>query len=120
MKRVIFFALPLAFLFAAMAWPIARDRAGGVCELMTPARMLENPGLASEYAQALRSGDAAELARVRSMLEELRAVHGCEGNVALPSVAPDAPGHLPPGHPPIGGKAAPRRPMFEMPDTISI
>lgn len=120
MKRVLFFALPLALMLAAMVWPIARDRAGGVCELMTPARMLENPGIASEYAQALRSGDVAEIARVRSMLEEIRAVHGCEGEVALPSRAPDVARDLPPGHPPVGGEAAPRWPTFDAPGTISI
>jgi hypothetical protein len=120
MKRVLFFALPLTFALVAVVLPITRDRAAGVCELMTPARMLENPGLASEYAQALRSGDAAEIARVRSMLEEIRAFHGCEGNVALPSRAPEGASGLPPGHPPIGGEAVPRRQLFETPATISI
>jgi hypothetical protein len=120
MKRVLFLSLPLAFVLAVMVAPIARHRDAGVCELMTPARMLENPGLASEYAQALRSGDVAEIARVRSLLEEIRALHGCEGNVAFPSRAPEGTGGLPPGHPPIDGERVPHRQLFETPATISI
>jgi hypothetical protein len=121
MKRIALFALPIAVALTAMAWPLARHDVGGVCALMTPARMLENPDLASEYAQALRSGDADEVARVRAKLREIRAVHGCEGDVALPSRVPegDAPA-LPPGHPPVGDRAGPSWPMFDAPRTLSI
>lgn len=117
MKRVLLLALPLAVVFSAIAWPIARGGVGGVCEHMTPARMLEEPGIASEYAEALRSGDAAEVARVRALIEEIRALHGCEGA----EVAGDADGAsvLPPGHPPVDGDS-PHRPVFEAPATISI
>ena len=76
MKRIALFALPLAIALTAMVWPIARHGDAGVCALMTPARMLENPDLASELARALRSGDADEVARVRGKLQEIRAVHG--------------------------------------------
>jgi hypothetical protein len=100
MNRVLV-ALPLAAVLVAAAWPASRAQGfpPGVCEQMTTARMLENPGLASEYAQALRSGDAAEIARVHGLLEHIRTAHGCAGEAALPEAAP-AP-RLPPGHPPI-------------------
>jgi hypothetical protein len=120
MKRIALFALPIAVALTAMVWPIARGDGDGVCALMTPARMLENPDLASEYAQALRSGDADEVARVRSKLREIRAVHGCEGDVALPSRAPEGAPALPPGHPPVGDRAEPAGPMFDAPRTLSI
>jgi len=118
MKRAAL-AVPIAALLVAVAWPVAHGgRAeGGVCALMTPARMLENPGLAQEYAEALRSGEASELARVEAILRHIRAVHGCEGEVALPA-APT----LPPGHPPIdGGRRTPARaPSFEAPGIVTI
>lgn len=115
MKRFALLALPLAVAVAVMTWPIAQRGEADLCEIMTPARMLEDPALASEYAQALRSGDADEVARVRSRIREIRALHGCEGEVALPSRAP---GGLPPGHPPVGDDAAPS--WFEEPGPLAI
>lgn len=115
MKRFALLALPLAAAVAVMTWPIAQRGDADLCEIMTPARMLEDPELASEYAQALRSGDAGEVARVRSRIREIRALHGCEGEVALPSRAPEA---LPPGHPPVGGDARPS--WFEEPGPLVI
>jgi hypothetical protein len=120
MKRIALFALPLAIALTAMVWPIARHGDAGVCALMTPARMLENPALASEFARALRSGDADEVARVRGKLQEIRAVHGCEGEIALPTRAPEIAPALPPGHPPVGDRAEPAWPMFDEPRTLSI
>ncbi len=95
-------ALPLVAVLVAAAWPTTRAEPAAspsVCEQMTPARLLENPALADEYAQALRSGDASEVARVRAMFEQIRSAHGCTGDVALPDAAPVP--RLPPGHPPI-------------------
>jgi hypothetical protein len=120
MKRFALFALPLSVALVAVVWPIAQRGGDRVCEHMTPARMLEDPDLASDYAQALRSGDADEVARVRARLEEIRAVHGCDGSVALPSRAPRGAPALPPGHPPVGGDAGRRTPLFEAPGTVSI
>lgn len=116
MKRALLFALPLAAVLVAVGWPIAKESMAGACAYMTPARILENPGIASEYAEALRSGDAAQVARVRALLEEIRALHGCGGGVAMPSL-PDGAWGLPPGHPPVDG---PRTPVFDPPGTISI
>ncbi len=96
-------ALPIVAVLVAAAWPSTRAQPasspGGVCEQMTPSRLLENPALADAYAQALRSGDAAEVARVRAEFEQIRSAHGCAGEVTMPDAAP-AP-RLPPGHPPI-------------------
>lgn len=120
MKRAVL-ALPVVAVLAAVVVPAARSATGerDVCALMTPARMLEHPGLAHEYAQALRSGDATEVARVESMLREIRAVHGCEGEVAFPA-APGAPA-LPPGHPPVGSPRAPSvAPFIEAPGVVTI
>lgn len=121
MKRALF-ALPLAASLAAVAFLASRDvgAVSGVCALMTPAKMLEDPELGFEYAQALRSGDADRIAQVRSMLEEIRALHGCGGEFALPTQAPEASGGLPPGHPPVGGRERGPRLLFEAPSTISI
>jgi hypothetical protein len=125
MKRAVL-ALSIAAVTSAVAWPAARGlhAENGVCELMTPAKMLTNPRLASEYAEALRSGDADELARVQSLFKDIRAMHGCGGEVVLPaSPRPDT--RLPPGHPPIDGMpgtfhGAPRTPIFEAPATLTI
>ena len=95
-------ALPLLAVVAAAAWPSARAEpapAPAVCEQMTPGRLLQNPVLADEYAQALRSGDSGEIARVRAMFDQIRSAHGCTGDAALPDAAPEP--RLPPGHPPI-------------------
>jgi hypothetical protein len=102
MNRVLV-ALPIAAVLAALVWPVSKAEGGdapGVCEQMTAERMLTNPGLASEYEHAMQSGDADEVARVKALLDQIRAAHGCGGEVALPA-APPAP-RLPPGHPPIG------------------
>lgn len=119
MKRALV-ALPAVALLVAAAWPAPRESAAvpGLCEVMTPAKMLENPGLAHQYAQALRSGEAGEVAQVRALLEQIRTMHGCTGEVALPAPGPS---RLPPGHPPIDGSApAPRVPLFDAPDVVTI
>jgi hypothetical protein len=122
MKRAVL-ALPVLAALAAFVVPAALSASSsevGVCELMTPARMLEHPGLAHELAQALRSGDAAEVARVRAMLREIRTAHGCEGEIALPEAPREEPA-LPPGHPPIDGRHAPSSaPFIEAPTTFNI
>jgi hypothetical protein len=96
---------------------------------MTPARMLENPALAEEWAAALRSSEPDEIGRVREMIAQIRAAHGCTGELAMPAPG-DAPGGLPPGHPPVGERAlprghppvpsSPRAPLFEPPDALTI
>lgn len=110
-------ALPLAAVAAAASWPAPRPAAvapvePGVCEQMTPARMLQNPGLASAYGRALRSGDPGAVERLRAHLEQLRTAHGCTGEVALPN-APEAAPALPPGHPPIAPRLPPGHPPIE-------
>lgn len=119
MKRVAL-VLPFVVIAVAVAWPATRDRSAtaGLCDSMTPARMLEDPALAHDFAEALRSGDASEVARVRSLFEQIRAAHGCEAEVALP--APDAVKSLPPGHPPVDGRRTPHPQLFEAPATLSI
>jgi hypothetical protein len=121
MKRAVL-ALPFLALALAIAWPATRDRSAtaGLCDVMTPARMLEDPGLAHDFAQALRSGDASEVARVKTVFERIRAAHGCDGEVALPTRAPEARPSLPPGHPPVDDRRTPRPPLFEAPATLSI
>jgi hypothetical protein len=116
MKRVTLAVFTVAFL-AAMAWPVSQAigaatgvREPAVCREMTAAKMLEHPALAGEWAQALRSSAPDEVARVRALIEQIRAAHGCSGELALPafpSPAPDA-GALPPGHPPVPGRGLPR------------
>jgi hypothetical protein len=115
MNRVLA-VLPLAAVLVAAAVPGqeakgARASAGApaVCEQMTPARMLENPALASVWSQALRSGDAAEIARVQGLFGQIRSAHGCGGELALPS-APDGAAQLPPGHPKISPRLPPGHP----------
>lgn len=110
MNRVLV-ALPLAAVLLAAVWPAseAQGAAAGVCEQMTQARLLENPSLASAYADALRSGDAAEVARVREVFEQIRSAHGCGGEATLPE-APEAAPALPPGHPPIAPRLPPGHP----------
>jgi hypothetical protein len=121
MKRAVL-VLPFLALALAITWPATRDRSAsaGLCDVMTPARMLEDPGLAHDFAQALRSGDETEVARVRTLFERIRAAHGCEGEVALPTHAPDAASDLPPGHPPVDGRRIPRPHLFEAPATLAI
>jgi len=121
MKRVVL-ALPVLVVLAAVALPGAQGRSAetGVCDLMKPSKMLENPGLAHVYAQALRSGEAREIARIEGLLRDIRAAHGCEGEVALPSPPRKGPA-LPPGHPPVGAPHAPSSiPFIEAPGTVTI
>jgi hypothetical protein len=125
-----------AALLVALALPVSQAigaasglREPALCRHMTPARMLENPALAEEWAAALRSAEPDEIARVRAMIAQIRAAHGCTGELALPAPA-DAPGGLPPGHPPVGERAlprghppvpsSPRAPLFEPPDALTI
>lgn len=119
MTRVVL-ALPVLAVLVAVGLPGAEGRPEepGVCDLMTPSKMLENPGIARQFAQALRSGDSSEIARVRALLSEIRAAHGCEGEVALPP-APRAPA-LPPGHPPIDGRAPRVAPFVDAPAPVTI
>jgi hypothetical protein len=129
MSRVLV-ALPLAAVLVAAAWPTA-DAAGskasraepGVCEQMTAQRMLENPALASQWSDALHSGDAAQVARVKALFEHIRSVHGCAGDLAMPDAAPDAAPapRLPPGHPPVTpGERPPTAMTFEGPGVVTI
>ncbi len=125
MKRAAL-VLSIAVVMTAVAWPAARGvpAEAGVCDLMTPARMLENPRLAAEYAAALRSGEAGEVARVEALLAEIRAAHGCSGDVALPA-SPHVEPRLPHGHPSIDEvpgmlRGTPRTPIFEAPATLTI
>jgi hypothetical protein len=124
MKHVVL-ALPVVAVLTAVVLPGAPGRSAepGVCDLMTPSRMLENPGLAREYAAALRSGDAGEIQRVEAMLREIRAAHGCDGEIALPATpaTPQSAPALPPGHPPIDAPHAPSSaPIIEAPGTVTI
>jgi hypothetical protein len=129
----------IAALLVAVAWPVSKAigaasglREPGICRHMTPARMLENPALAQEWAAAVRSAAPDEIARVRAMFDEIRAAHGCTGAIAMPAPAGE-PGGLPPGHPPVGERAlpeghppipsapsAPRTPVFEPPAFVTI
>lgn len=129
MSRVLV-ALPLAAVIVAAALPTAdaagskgsRAAAPAVCEQMTPERMLENPALASQWSGALRSGDEAEVARVKALFEHIRSAHGCAGELALPHSAPaPAAPRLPPGHPPIApGERPPTAMTFEGPGVVTI
>jgi hypothetical protein len=90
--------------------------------------MLENPRLAHEWAEALRSSSPGEVARVRALLEGIRAAHGCRGEVAMPEVGtrlppghpplPEAHPSLPPGHPPV--PSAPAHRLFSEPGIVTI
>ena len=95
---------------------------------MTPSKMLENPALAHEWAQALRSSQPDELARMKAMIGEIRAAHGCRGEVAMPAPGAARLGAAarPSAHP--SGAAAPVRapaipsgvPLFEAPAVFTI
>ncbi len=129
MKRAAL-ALSTVILVIAMAWPVSQtigavagSREPPFCRLMTPARMLEDPVLAEEWAQALRSAEPQAIAHVRALIAEIRAAHGCTDELTAPApVLP--PGHardpdaLPPGHPPI--PSSPRTPLFEAPAVLTI
>jgi hypothetical protein len=135
MKRAPFILFAAALL-VALAWPVSRAigaasglREPALCRQMTPERMLENPALAEEWAAAVRSAEPDAIARVRAMIAEIRAAHGCVGELAIPAPAGE-PGGLPPGHPPVGERplprghppvpSSPRTPLFEPPDVLSI
>lgn len=131
-------ALFTAALAGALAWPVshaigAAASEGGeprVCRHMTTERILENPALADEWAQAVRSAQPEAIARLRALFAEIRAAHGCGGEIGTPppgragTLLP--PGHppihgvpeLPPGHPPI--PSSPRAPLFETPALLTI
>jgi hypothetical protein len=135
MKRAL--AVFTLALLAAMAWPVSRaigaitgEREPSVCAHMTPARMLEHPALAEEWAQALRSLQPDAMARVRAVIAEIRAAHGCTGELAMPDPA-SGPRALPPGHPPVRGHGAlppghppvqssPRPALFQAPDVVDV
>ena len=126
MKRIALAVTTFALL-TAVGWPLSSGlRAAeepAVCASMTPAKMLQHPGLAEEYARALLSGRSGEVARVEALLRDIRAAHGCGGEVALPQHPVGAP-RLPAGHPPI--PSAPSAPLpsravpFEAPATYVI
>ncbi|HEX9399195.1 MAG TPA: hypothetical protein VF912_03705 [Anaeromyxobacter sp.] len=134
MKRVSLALFTLGLLLVT-AWPVSQAIGAGavapesaLCQHMTPAKMLEHPALAHEWAQALRSSQPDEIARIEALLAEIRAAHGCKGEIAMPAPAPTEsalpPGHppvreerqLPPGHPPIPSGV----PLFEAPAVYTI
>jgi hypothetical protein len=123
MKRVIL-AITVAAL-AVLVVPATRNvrAAGGVCAQMTAAKLLESSELGSAYADALRAGDAGEIGRIEDAIKQIRSVHGCEGDVALPA-APLGHPALPPGHPPIDrrsfGERGPSIPLFGAPQPVTI
>jgi hypothetical protein len=125
MKRVVL-SVSIAAALAALVWSTARGRGGGegLCALLTPAKLLENPALAEEYAGALRSGDAGEVVRVEHMLRDIRSVHGCAGEVTLPA-HPYGHSEPPPGHPPVRAPPLDDRglrgePIFAAPPPVTI
>ncbi len=126
---------PLALLVVAlvtiMAWPVSQAigevsgvREPAVCRHITAARMLEEPALAEQWAEAVRSAEPEAIARVQALIADLRAVHGCarEPTMPAPRLPPGhppipAPGVLPPGHPPIPSSQVP---LFEPPAVLTI
>ncbi|HEY6004194.1 MAG TPA: hypothetical protein VIV57_15060 [Anaeromyxobacter sp.] len=128
MNRVVLSIFVAVALFA-LGWAAARGGQAetGVCALMTAEKLLENPGLAREYAEALRSGDGDELGRVADMIREIRSAHGCEGEFVLPATpaTPRAHPALPPGHPPVHSPSIDDRgvrptPLFGAQGTVTI
>jgi hypothetical protein len=125
MNRVVLIFFAAAALFA-LGWAAGRGgkSEAGVCALMTAEKLLENPGIAREYDEAVRSGDGDELGRVARMLRDIRAAHGCGGEVVLPA-APRAEPALPPGHPPVHGHSLDEQgsrpvPLFGSPGAVTI
>ncbi len=114
-------ALSLAVV-AAVGVPAAGGDGAGVCEQLTPQRLIENPRFASRWSDAIRSGDPRALEQMNEAVSRLREMHGCDGGAA-PGVAPDEeapPDHaLPPGHPPAAG-GDPGSVVFEEPSTVTI
>jgi hypothetical protein len=140
MNRVPLALITLGLLLVT-AWPVSQaigagDDAGtpesALCQHMTPAKILEHPALAHEWAQALRSAQPDELARIQAILAEIRAAHGCKGEIAMPSPPTPPPRSvLPPGHPPIPADrqlprghppipSGPLTPLFEAPTVYTI
>jgi hypothetical protein len=91
----------------ALGWAAARGgRAeAGVCAMLTPEKLLANPGIAEEYADAMRSGDADQVGRVEHALVE---------KPALP------PGHPPIHHPSIDDRGLEKLPLFGAPGAVTI
>ncbi len=116
----------------ALGWGAARGgRAeAGVCAMLTPEKLLENPGIADEYADAVRSGDAEQIGRLEHALREIRNVHGCRAEFQMPAApsgkrGPSEKPALPPGHPPIhhpsiDDRGLERLPLFGAPGAVTI
>jgi hypothetical protein len=117
MNRLVLFLVAGIALFG-LGYAAARGTSAetGVCALLTPEKLLEHPGIAHEYAEALSSGDDEDVGRVEHMLREIRSAHGCRSDFAMPA-APAGERErraLPPGHPPI------HRPSLEDRGTRSV
>lgn len=116
----------------ALGWAAARGgRAeAGVCAMLTPDKLLANPGIAEEYAEAVRSGDADQIGRLEHAFREIRTVHGCHADFRMPAAPSGKPGAdekpaLPPGHPPvhhpsIDDRGLERLPLFGTPGAVTI
>jgi hypothetical protein len=121
MKRAALALFTIVFI-TALVLPVSQAIGGAsfheppICQHVTAARVLEDPALAQEWAQALRSAEPRTVDRVRALIAQIRAVHGCMDELLPPQPAPRLPpGHppvadpdaLPPGHPPIADPDAP-------------
>lgn len=135
--KVASLALLALALLVALTWsPATADGAAPaaaepeLCRQLTADRILSAPELADGWAHAMRSGDAAEIARMHALAGEIRAAHGCDGSADGGAQDADPPTALPPGHPPIGGPAmppghprvpaAPGGPLFDAPVVLTI
>lgn len=120
MRTAVVALLAVAAAFAVAVAPAGGGAHGGVCEEMTPQRLLDgNPRFAKEWSDALRSGDSAAVARMAEILSRLRELHGCDGRAG--HGAPDPRHALPPGHPPVDrGEPAMPGGLFEEPSTLAI
>jgi hypothetical protein len=129
MKRLAISVASLALLVAVMSpvshGVLASSTEPPICNEMTPSRILQNPALAHEYAEALGSGRDADVRKLDALIAQLRAVHGCGAGAGSKDGAPA--GETPRGHPPIGGPGggvAPRSPatplLDQTPATVSI
>lgn len=90
-----------------------------VCENMTSAKLLQDPALAGELGEALRSGRSYARDHLDALVGHMREVYGCDG-VGEP-LSPGSMGpslRLPPGHPPI--PSTPMSPTFDGPETTTI
>jgi hypothetical protein len=99
-------------------WHVAIQRAcvtpQYVCEHMTTASLLADPGLLAEHRRALSTGQREALVYLEALVGHLREAYGCEG--PRPGARPGADPRLPPGHPPIPSGA----PIFQPPATLEI